>query len=53
VQIPLHSQNPYNPGRTQPDTTRIKVKNVPLSADDEQIHGALPLEGCEINLFET
>ena len=52
-QIPLHSQNPYNPGRTQPDTTRIKVKNVPLSADDEQIHGALPLEGCEINLFET
>jgi hypothetical protein len=26
-QIPLHSQNPYNPGRTQPDTIRIKVKN--------------------------
>jgi hypothetical protein len=35
-------------GRTQPDTIRIKVKNVPLSADDEQIHGALTLEGCEI-----
>jgi hypothetical protein len=47
-QIPLHAQNPYNPGRTQPDTIRIKVKNVPLSADDEQIHRALTLEGCEI-----
>jgi hypothetical protein len=47
-QIPLHSQNPYNPGRTQPDTIRIKVKNVPLSADDGQIHRALTLEGCEI-----
>jgi hypothetical protein len=42
-QIPLHSQNPYNPGRTQPDTIRIKVKNVPLSADDGQIHRALYL----------
>jgi hypothetical protein len=21
-QIPLHAQNPYNPGRTQPDTIR-------------------------------
>ena len=48
MQIPLHSQNPYNPGRTQPDTIRIKVKNVPLSADDGQIHRALTLEGCEI-----
>ena len=47
-QIPLHSQNPYNPGRTQPDTIRIKVKNVPLSADDGQIHRALTLEGCAI-----
>ena len=47
-QIPLHSQNPYNPGRTQPDTIRIKEKNVPLSADDGQIHRALTLEGCEI-----
>lgn len=47
-QIPLHSQNPYNPGRTRPDTIKIKVKNVPLSADDGQIHRALTLEGCEI-----
>ena len=30
-QIPLHSQNPYNPGRTQ------------LSADDGHIHRALIL----------
>jgi hypothetical protein len=43
-QIPLHSQNPYNPDRTQPDTIRIKVRNVPLSADDEQIHRTLKLE---------
>ena len=47
-QIPLHAQNPYNPDRTQPDTIRIKVKNVPLSADDGQIHRSLTLEGCEI-----
>ena len=47
-QIPLHSQNPHNPGRLQPDTIRIKVKNVPLSADDGQIHRALTLEGCQI-----
>ena len=42
-QIPLHSQNPYNPDRTQPDTIRIKVRNVPLSADDGQIHRTLKL----------
>lgn len=46
-QIPLHAQNPHNPCRTQPDTIRIKVKNVPLSADDGQIHRALTLHGCE------
>ena len=42
-QIHLHSQNPYNPDRTQPDTIRIKVRNVPLSADDGQIHRTLQL----------
>ena len=36
-QIPLHLQNPHNPSRYQPDTIRIKIKNVPLSADDGQI----------------
>jgi hypothetical protein len=49
-QIPLHSQHPYNPCRAQPDTIRIKVKNVPLSADDGQIHRALTLAGCEIQV---
>jgi hypothetical protein len=29
-------------------TENVKVKNVPLSADDGQIHRALTLEGCEI-----
>jgi hypothetical protein len=47
-QVPLHSQNPHNPSRLQPDTIRIKVKNIPLSADDGQIHRVLTLEGCEI-----
>lgn len=35
-QILLHSQSQYNPSRTQPDTIRIKVKNVPFTADDGQ-----------------
>jgi len=48
---PFHSQNPYNPGRTQPDTIRINVKNVPLSEDDGQIHRALTLQGCEIQVL--
>ena len=47
-QVPLHSQSPHNPSRLQPDTIRIKVKNIPLSADDGQIHRVLSLEGCEI-----
>ncbi|CAG2217320.1 unnamed protein product [Mytilus edulis] len=44
-QVPLYSQNPRNPGRLQENTIRIKVKNVPLSADDGQIHRALTLQG--------
>ncbi|VDI54006.1 Hypothetical predicted protein [Mytilus galloprovincialis] len=36
--VSLHSQNPRNPGR-------ITVKNVPISADDGQIHRALTLQG--------
>ncbi|VDI80002.1 Hypothetical predicted protein [Mytilus galloprovincialis] len=40
-QIALHSQNPHNPSNLlQPDTIGIKVKNVPLSADDGQIRRA-------------
>ncbi|CAC5422507.1 unnamed protein product [Mytilus coruscus] len=50
-QVPLHSQNPHNPSNLQPDTIRIKVKNVPLSADDGQIHRALTLQGCNIQGF--
>ena len=44
-QVPLHSQNP---SRLQPDTIRIEVKNIPLSADGGQIHQVLTLEGCDI-----
>ena len=47
-QIPLQSQYPYNPGRTQPDIIRIQVLNVPIFVDHGQIHRALTLEGCEI-----
>ncbi|CAC5398023.1 unnamed protein product [Mytilus coruscus] len=51
-QVPLHSQNPHNSSNLlQPDTIRIKVKNVPLSADDGQIHRALTLQGCNIQAF--
>ena len=32
--VPLHTQNSRNPQRFRPDTIRIKVKNIPLSADD-------------------
>ena len=44
----MHLQNPHNPSRYQPDTIRIKIKNVPLSADDGHIDRALAMEGCEI-----
>ncbi|CAC5380921.1 unnamed protein product [Mytilus coruscus] len=51
-QVPLHSQNPHNPSTLQKDTIRIKVKNIPLSAENiplpGQIHRALTLQGCEI-----
>ncbi|VDI42853.1 Hypothetical predicted protein [Mytilus galloprovincialis] len=47
-QVSLHSQNPRNPGNLQPDTIRIIVKNVPISADDGQIHRAHTLQGCDI-----
>ena len=33
------SQYPHNPGRTQPDTNKIKVKNVPLSGFDTNFQG--------------
>jgi len=46
--VPLHTQNPRNPQRIRPDTIRIKVKNIPLSDDDGQIHRTLTLEGCNI-----
>ena len=39
--VPLHTQNPRNPQRFRPDTTHINVKNIPLSADDGQIHRTL------------
>lgn len=50
-QVPLYSQNPRNPGFLRPDTIRIKVRNVPISADDGQIHRALELHGSDIQGF--
>ena len=32
--VTLHTQHPRNPQRFRPDTIRIKVENIPLSADD-------------------
>ena len=46
--VPLHTQNPRNPQRFRPDAIRIKVKHIPLSADDGQVHRTLTLEGCSI-----
>jgi hypothetical protein len=46
--LPIFNIHPHNPSRYQPDTIRIKIKNVPLSADDGQIDRALAMEGCEI-----
>jgi hypothetical protein len=39
--VGFHTQNPRNPARQRPDTTRIRVKGVPLSADDGQIRRTL------------
>jgi hypothetical protein len=36
--VGFHTQNPRNPARQRPDTTRIRVKGASLSANDEQIH---------------
>jgi hypothetical protein len=39
--VGFHTQNPRNPARQRPDTTRIRVKGVSLSADDGQIRRTL------------
>ena len=39
--VGFHTQNRRNPARQRPDTTRIRVKGVPLSADDGQIRRTL------------
>jgi hypothetical protein len=41
-------RNLYFVPRVYYQIRRIKVKNIPLSADDGQIHRTLTLEGCNI-----
>lgn len=35
--VGLHTENHTNPTRQKPDTTRIRMKGVPLSADEGHI----------------
>ena len=46
MNIPLYEKNPYIPDRT--DHIRIRIKNIPLSADDSIIVKALKDSGCEL-----
>jgi hypothetical protein len=39
--VGFHTQNPRNPARQRPDTRIIRVKGVPLFADDGQIRRTL------------
>jgi hypothetical protein len=54
-QIPLHSQNPYNPGRTQPESSSLRKIGLTFSLDELLfvfmfvfVFSFLTLEGCEI-----
>ena len=44
MNIPLYEKNPYIPDRT--DQLRVRIKNVPLSADDSIIVKTLKDSGC-------
>ncbi|KAK3100511.1 hypothetical protein FSP39_021070 [Pinctada imbricata] len=45
--MPIYNTNPGRP-YLQDNSVRIRIKNIPLSADDGQIHRALILRKCEI-----
>ncbi|KAK3103274.1 hypothetical protein FSP39_018087 [Pinctada imbricata] len=45
--MPIYNTNPGRP-YLQDNSIRIRIKNIPLSADDGQIHRALTLRKCEI-----
>jgi hypothetical protein len=45
--VGFHTENPRNPARQRPDTTRIRVKGVPLSADDGQIRSVQAQDTCD------
>lgn len=46
--VQLHSRNPRVDNRFDPGSIRIRVKDIPLSADDSQITRALELNKCVI-----
>lgn len=46
VNIPIYEKNPYVPDRS--DQVRVRVKNIPLSADDSIIVKTLKDYGCEL-----
>jgi hypothetical protein len=44
--VPIQTLNPNRLDTQIPNTVRIRVKDIPLSADDGQIERALTLRGC-------
>lgn len=46
--VPVYSQNPRVQARETPDGLRIRVKDIPLSADDGQIIRKLEFVGCTV-----
>ena len=46
--IQLYAQNPRVLARETPDGVRLRIKDIPLSADDEQIIRKLEMMGCTI-----
>lgn len=46
--VPIYTRNPNVTQREHPNSLRIRVQNVPLSASDGQILRALEVENCKI-----
>lgn len=50
--IPVYNSNPGNPYIEHDDRIRVRITNIPLSADDGQIKHALTLRQCDVkNVF--
>ena len=47
--LPIYSRNPWVTVKEKPNTIKIRIKNVPCSADDGQITRYLENKGCTIH----